>query len=87
VTLDLVQEPTPSLPETPAPQGAPAGRRRPTPRAHVVAVVLARDGVPRLPRVLAALAGSTRAPDTLVGVDLGSGDGSAAPRRDRARRR
>ena len=78
VTVDLVQEPTPSLPEFPAPRTVPAGRRRSTPRAHVVAVLLARDGAARLPRVLAALASGTRAPDALVGVDLGSTDESAA---------
>ncbi len=75
--VDLVQEPTPSLPESPAPRAVPAGRRRLTPRAHVVAVVVARDGAARLPRVLTALASSTRAPDALVGVDLGSADASA----------
>jgi GT2 family glycosyltransferase len=77
VTLDLAGEHAPSLPE-PASFGASAGRRRSTPRAHVVAVVLARDGAVRLPRVLAALAGATRAPDAVVGVDLGSRDDSAA---------
>jgi hypothetical protein len=76
VTLDLAGEHAPSLPET-ASLGASAGRRRSTPRAHVVAVVLARDGAARLPRVLAALAGGTRPPDALVGVDLGSRDDSA----------
>jgi GT2 family glycosyltransferase len=78
VTVDLVQEPTPSLPEIPAPRRAPAGRRRHTPRAFVITVVLARDGAARLPRVLAALAGATRPPDAVVGVDLGSRDASAA---------
>ncbi|HVN12283.1 MAG TPA: glycosyltransferase, partial [Kineosporiaceae bacterium] len=77
MTLDLVQEPTPSLPETPAPFGAPAGRRRHTPRAHVVAVLVARDGADRLPRVLTALAAATRPPDALVAADLGSRDRSA----------
>jgi hypothetical protein len=77
VSLDLAGEHAPSLPE-PASFGASAGRRRSTPRAHVVAVVLARDGVARLPRVLAALAGATRPADAVVGVDLGSRDGSAA---------
>ncbi|MGZ4625427.1 MAG: glycosyltransferase [Kineosporiaceae bacterium] len=78
MTLDLVQEPTPSLPEILAPHGVAAGRRRQrTPRAHVVALVVARDGAPRLPHVLAALASATRPPDVLVGVDLGSRDDSA----------
>jgi GT2 family glycosyltransferase len=77
VTLDLAGEHAPSLPE-PASFGVSTGRRRSTPRAHVVAVVLARDGAARLPRVLAALAEATRAPDVVVGVDLGSRDDSAA---------
>ena len=77
MSLDLAGEHAPSLPDT-APFGASTGRRRSTPRAHVVAVVLARDGVARLPRVLAALATATRPADAVVAVDLGSRDGSAA---------
>jgi GT2 family glycosyltransferase len=50
---------------------APAGQQ-------VVAVLVAHDGVTWLPRVLAAVAKQTRAPDQMVAVDNGSQDGSDA---------
>ncbi|MDQ1603788.1 MAG: hypothetical protein QOE01_1633, partial [Actinomycetota bacterium] len=50
-----------------------------TSRAPVVtAVLVAHDGAPWLPEVLAGLAGQTRRPDVVVGVDVASRDDSRA---------
>jgi GT2 family glycosyltransferase len=45
---------------------------------HVTALVLSRDGAQWLPRTLAAVAGQERGVDRVVGIDVGSTDGSAA---------
>jgi len=61
-----------------------AGRRRRLPRAappesvRVSIVVPARDEAARLPRLLAALAVATPAPDEIIVVDDGSADGTGA---------
>ncbi len=47
-------------------------------RHRVHAVLLAHEGAHWLPRTLAALAGQTRPPDSVVGVDAGSVDASPA---------
>jgi GT2 family glycosyltransferase len=52
-------------------------------RLRVTAVIVSHDGAAWLPRLLASLAESTRAPDVTVGVDTGSTDESAALLRDR----
>lgn len=44
---------------------------------HVTALVLASDGARWLPRCLAGLRSQSRPPDELIGIDAGSGDGSA----------
>ncbi|MDP3967376.1 MAG: glycosyltransferase family 2 protein [Nocardioides sp.] len=44
----------------------------------VTALIVSHDGARWLPQVLDALAGQTRAPDTVVAVDTGSRDGSVA---------
>ena len=44
---------------------------------HVTAVVVSHDGAVWLPAVLTTLAAQTRLPDTAVGVDTGSVDGSS----------
>ncbi len=44
---------------------------------HVTAVVVSHDGDVWLPAVLTTLSAQTRAPETAVGVDTGSTDGSA----------
>jgi GT2 family glycosyltransferase len=44
----------------------------------VTAIVVARDGAQYLPRTLAAIAAQTRRPDSIVYVDAGSSDGTAA---------
>ncbi|MFM7063921.1 MAG: glycosyltransferase family 2 protein, partial [Actinomycetes bacterium] len=43
---------------------------------HVTAIVVSHDGLVWLPAVLTTLAAQTRLPDTAVGVDTGSVDGS-----------
>lgn len=53
---------------------APALPRR---EHHVTAVVVSHDGEVWLPAVLTTLAAQSRLPDTAVGVDTGSVDGSA----------
>jgi GT2 family glycosyltransferase len=45
---------------------------------RVTAVLVVRNGAEYLPRTLAALAAQTRRPDSLLVVDAGSSDGSAA---------
>nr|WP_262982854.1 glycosyltransferase [Arthrobacter globiformis] len=45
---------------------------------HVTAVVVAHNGSDYLPRTLSALAAQTRPADTVIGVDTGSQDNSAA---------
>ena len=46
-------------------------------RHHVTTVVVSHDGATWLPAVLTTLAQQTRPPDSAVGVDTGSDDGSA----------
>ena len=54
------------------------GRRPGVRRTHrVTAVVVAHDGARWLPRLLSALADSTRPPDHVVAVDTGSRDETA----------
>ena len=45
---------------------------------RVIAVLVARNGAQYLPRTLAALAAQTRRPDSVLLVDTGSSDDSAA---------
>ena len=44
---------------------------------HVTALVLSRDGAQWLPRTLAGLAGQERPAERVIGIDVGSSDGSA----------
>ena len=55
---------------------APA--RLPRRHHHVTAVLVSHNGAVWLPAVLTTLAGQTRAPDAVVGVDTGSTDASAS---------
>ena len=51
--------------------------RGPRRHHHVTAVIVSHNGAVWLPAVLTTLAGQTRHPDAVVGVDTGSTDGSA----------
>lgn len=51
--------------------------------ATVTAVLVARNGAKYLPATISALLSQTRAPDRVITVDAGSGDGSAALMRER----
>ena len=65
-----------AAPRATTPNPRPVPRTRPA-AARVTAVLVCHDGAQFLPRTLAAIAGQVRPPDVLVGVDTGSGDGSA----------